>query len=94
MRPSHTYDRTAVPYYGGWTVVERMRQGKDVIVHGDGTSLWTLTHSDDFARVSFHCSATPEPLGRHSRSLRRRADLESDHRGRGKRLAPSRGSFT
>ena len=43
---------TALPcsYYGGWTVVERMRQGKDVIVHGDGTSLWTLTHSDDFAR--------------------------------------------
>jgi nucleoside-diphosphate-sugar epimerase len=50
VRPSHTYDHTSVPFYGRWTVVERMRQGKPVVVHGDGTSLWTLTHSDDFAR--------------------------------------------
>jgi nucleoside-diphosphate-sugar epimerase len=50
VRPSHTYDRTSVPYYGGWTMVERMRHGKEVVVHGDGTSLWTLTHSDDFAK--------------------------------------------
>jgi nucleoside-diphosphate-sugar epimerase len=50
IRPSHTYDRTSVPWYGGWTVVERMRQSKEVIVQGDGTSLWTLTHSDDFAK--------------------------------------------
>jgi nucleoside-diphosphate-sugar epimerase len=50
IRPSHTYDRTSVPWYGGWTVVERLRQGKEVIVQGDGTSLWTLTHSDDFAK--------------------------------------------
>jgi nucleoside-diphosphate-sugar epimerase len=50
VRPSHTYDKTAVPFYGGWTVVDRMRQGKPVVVQGDGTSLWTLTHSDDFAK--------------------------------------------
>jgi nucleoside-diphosphate-sugar epimerase len=50
IRPSHTYDRTSVPSYAGWTLVERMRQGKQVIVQGDGTSLWTLTHSDDFAK--------------------------------------------
>lgn len=50
VRPSHTYDRTLVPFDGGWTVVERMRQGKEVVVHGDGASLWTLTHSTDFAR--------------------------------------------
>ena len=49
VRPSHTYDETMVPFDGGWTVVERMRQGREVVVHGDGTSLWTLTHSDDFA---------------------------------------------
>jgi nucleoside-diphosphate-sugar epimerase len=49
IRPSHTYDRTAVPCYAGWTAVQRMRQGKEVVVHGDGTSLWTLTHSEDFA---------------------------------------------
>jgi nucleoside-diphosphate-sugar epimerase len=50
IRPSHTYDRTSVPSYAGWTLVERMRQGKEVVVQGDGTSLWTLTHSDDFAK--------------------------------------------
>ena len=49
IRPSHTYDRTAVPCYAGWTAVQRMRQGKEIVVHGDGTSLWTLTHSEDFA---------------------------------------------
>jgi nucleoside-diphosphate-sugar epimerase len=50
VRPSHTYDRTALPLDGGYTVVNRMRQGKPVIVHGDGTSLWVLTHHKDFAR--------------------------------------------
>jgi nucleoside-diphosphate-sugar epimerase len=51
VRPSHTYDRTLVPLDGGWTSIARMRQGKEVVVHGDGTSLWTLTHHDDFARA-------------------------------------------
>jgi nucleoside-diphosphate-sugar epimerase len=50
VRPSHTYDQTLVPLHGGWTVIDRMRRGQPVIVHGDGTSLWTLTHHDDFAR--------------------------------------------
>jgi nucleoside-diphosphate-sugar epimerase len=50
VRPSHTYDRTLLPFEGGWSVVERMRQGKPVMVHGDGTSLWTMTHHADFAR--------------------------------------------
>jgi len=49
VRPSHTYDRTRTPFSAGWAIVERMRQGKEVVVHGDGTSLWTLTHHDDFA---------------------------------------------
>jgi len=43
VRPSHTYDKTLVPFDGGWTVLGRMLAGKPVIVHGDGTSLWTLT---------------------------------------------------
>jgi nucleoside-diphosphate-sugar epimerase len=51
VRPSHTYDPTLVPFDGGWTVVERMRQGREVVVPGDGTSLWTLTHHEDFARA-------------------------------------------
>jgi nucleoside-diphosphate-sugar epimerase len=50
VRPSHTYDRTVVPFDGGWTIVERMRQGKEIVIHGDGSSLWTLTHHADFAR--------------------------------------------
>lgn len=49
VRPSHTYDERTLPVRGGWTVVERMRRGKAVVVHGDGTSLWVLTHNTDFA---------------------------------------------
>jgi nucleoside-diphosphate-sugar epimerase len=50
VRPSHTYDATKVPLPGGGTTLERMREGKPVLVPGDGTSLWTLTHARDFAR--------------------------------------------
>lgn len=49
VRPSHTYDRTLLPFDGGYTIVARMRAGKPVVVHGDGTSLWTMTHHRDFA---------------------------------------------
>jgi len=51
IRPSHTYDQTLLPFDHGWTVVDRMRKGKPVIVHGDGTSLWVLTHHKDFAKA-------------------------------------------
>ena len=51
VRPSHTYDRTSIPLSGGWTMIDRMRRGKPVVVHGDGTSLWTLTHNTDFAKA-------------------------------------------
>lgn len=50
VRPSHTYDRTLLPFTGGYTVVHRMRQGQKVPVHGDGSSLWVLTHHRDFAK--------------------------------------------
>ncbi len=50
VRPSHTYDRTLLPIHGGYTVVDRMRRNKKVIVHGDGSSLWVLTHHRDFAQ--------------------------------------------
>ena len=49
VRPSHTYDQTLLPPEGGWTVIDRMRRGKPVVVHGDGSSLWVLTHHRDFA---------------------------------------------
>jgi nucleoside-diphosphate-sugar epimerase len=51
VRPSHTYDCTLLPAHGGYGTVARMRQGKPIVVHGDGTSLWTLTHHRDFARA-------------------------------------------
>ncbi len=55
VRPSHTYDERAIPLglhgkNGSWPVAKRMLEGKPVIIHGDGTSLWTLTHSSDFAK--------------------------------------------
>lgn len=50
VRPSHTYDKTMLPFTGRYTVINRMRQGKPVIVHGDGSSLWVLTHHKDFAK--------------------------------------------
>jgi nucleoside-diphosphate-sugar epimerase len=50
VRPSHTYDRTLLPTHGRYTDIDRMRKGKKVVVHGDGSSLWTLTHHEDFAR--------------------------------------------
>lgn len=55
VRPSHTYGLRSIPMgYNGskgtWQVIARMLQGKPVIVHGDGTSLWTMTWNEDFAR--------------------------------------------
>jgi nucleoside-diphosphate-sugar epimerase len=50
VRPSHTYDQTLLPMDGRYTVIDRMRKGLPVLVHGDGTSLWTLTHHRDFAK--------------------------------------------
>jgi nucleoside-diphosphate-sugar epimerase len=49
LRPSHTYDKWTIPVFGGWTTIDRIRRGEEIIVHGDGTSLWTLTHASDFA---------------------------------------------
>ena len=49
VRPSHTYDKTSIPILGGYTALQRMKQLLPVIVHGDGTSIWTLTHHKDFA---------------------------------------------
>ena len=56
VRPSHTYDERSVPLgvhgeKGSWQVLKRMLEGKPVIIHGDGESLWTMTHNSDFARA-------------------------------------------
>ena len=49
VRPSHTYDEANPPVPGGWTVFDRIERGQEIVVPGDGTSLWTLTHAKDFA---------------------------------------------
>lgn len=63
VRPSHTYDRTLVPLMGGWTDIDRMRRGRPVVVHGDGTSLWVLTHHDDFAHAFVGLLGNPQAVG-------------------------------
>jgi nucleoside-diphosphate-sugar epimerase len=63
VRPSHTYDRTAIPLLGGWTVIDRMRRGEAVVVHGDGTSLWVLTHHADFASAFVSLLGRPQAVG-------------------------------
>ena len=63
VRPSHTYDRTLIPLEGGWTVIDRMRRGLPVVVHGDGTSLWTLTHNTDFAKAFVGLLGNPRAVG-------------------------------
>jgi nucleoside-diphosphate-sugar epimerase len=53
VRPSLTYDTVIPVAIGGWTeytIIDRMKRGKQIIVHGDGTSLWTVTHAEDFAK--------------------------------------------
>ena len=55
VRPSHTYSERSIPLgvhgkKGSWQVAKRMLEGKPVIIHGDGTSLWTMTHNSDFAK--------------------------------------------
>src|SRR5215475_3141897 len=71
VRPSHTYDATKTVLSGGWTSLARMRAGKPVIVHGDGTSLWTVTHTEDFARAFV-------PLLGHSRTVGEAFHITSD----------------
>jgi nucleoside-diphosphate-sugar epimerase len=63
VRPSHTYDQTLVPFAGRWTVLGRMLAGQPVIVPGDGTSLWTMTHNTDFARGFVPLLGHPRTVG-------------------------------
>jgi nucleoside-diphosphate-sugar epimerase len=63
VRPSHTYDSTLIPLEGGWTALARIRDRRPLIVHGDGTTLWTLTHARDFARAFVGLFGNPHALG-------------------------------
>ena len=68
VRPSHTYCERGVPTSvhgpkGSWQVLKRMMEGKPVIVHGDGSSLWTMTWSDDFAKGFIGLLGNPHAIG-------------------------------
>ena len=68
IRPSHTYGDRSVPLgvhgdNGSWQVLKRMLCGKPVIIHGDGTSLWTLTHNTDFATGFIGLMGNPHAVG-------------------------------
>ena len=68
IRPSHTYDERNVPVgvhgrKGSYQVIKRMLEGKPVIVHGDGTSLWTMTFNEDFAVAFVGLMANPHAIG-------------------------------
>jgi len=68
VRPSLTYGDTQVPLaVNSWarpyTAIARMRQGKPLIVPGDGTSLWTITHNSDFAKALVGLLGRPQAIG-------------------------------
>jgi nucleoside-diphosphate-sugar epimerase len=68
VRPSHTYCERSVPVSvhepkGSWQVLKRMLDGKPVIVQGDGSSLWTLTWNEDFARGFIGLLGNPKAIG-------------------------------
>ena len=63
VRPSHTYDEGYIPVTGRWTTVDRMLRGLPVITYGDGTSIWTLTHSTDFAKGFVGLFGKDEAIG-------------------------------
>lgn len=63
VRPSHTYAPWFSPIHGKYTMWKRMKEGKKIVIPGDGTSLWVLTHSTDFARAFSGLVGNPEAIG-------------------------------
>ncbi len=66
VRPSHTYDQIFPVAIGGgesYMLADRLERGKRIIVHGDGTSLWTVTHSEDFAKGFVGLLGHPKAIG-------------------------------
>jgi len=68
VRPSHTYDQRSVPLgvhgrKGSWQVIKRIMEDKPVIIHGDGESLWTMTHNSDFAKAYVGLIGNPHAIG-------------------------------
>lgn len=68
IRPSHTYDERSIPFgvhghNGSWQVAKRIIENKPVIIHGDGTSLWTVTSNTDFAKAFVGIMANIHAIG-------------------------------
>lgn len=68
IRPSHTYDERKIPIgvhgdNGSFAVIKRMMEGKPVIIQGDGTSLWTVTFNEDFAKAYVGLMGNPHAIG-------------------------------
>lgn len=66
MRPSLTYSSVFPVAIGGWgcyTLADRMLKGQTIIVHGDGSSLWTVTHAQDFAKGFVGLLGNPYTIG-------------------------------
>ena len=60
----HTFDRTMLPFNGGYTAIARMRAGKPVVVHGDGSSFWSVCHRDDVGRAFVQAAGNQATFGR------------------------------
>lgn len=66
VRPSLTYQYVIPLVFGAWkeyTIVDRMKRGGEIIVHGDGTAIWTIMHSEDFARAFVGLFAHQQAVG-------------------------------
>jgi len=68
VRPSHTYSKTFLPLdvtgnEGPYSVLKRIQQGKEVLLHGDGTSLWSVLYNTDFARAFTGLIGNPQAIG-------------------------------
>jgi nucleoside-diphosphate-sugar epimerase len=66
VRPSLTYDPNFPIAIGGWgcyTLADRLKNGRPIIVHGDGSSLWVVTHAEDFARGFVGLLGNEQALG-------------------------------
>lgn len=68
VRPAHTYGNILIPHIfnshkSRWSIVERMKRGKKIIVPGDGTSLWVLTYNADFAKGFIGILGNPKTIG-------------------------------
>jgi len=68
VRPSHTYSQNSIPVgvhgkKGSWQVIKRIMEEKPVIIHGDGTSLWTITYNSDFAKGFIGLIGNPHAIG-------------------------------